>query len=97
AVSLAPLREPCDARQELLRLGRAIDRRARLEAVVARAAVAREDFAEMAQLQAAATFGGFRIVETLTQLLPGDALFVDQRVERHGVDFLIDDEFRGAD
>ena len=97
AVPLAPLREPRDAGQELLRLGGAVDRRARLEAVVAGIALAGKDLAEVSQLHGAAAFAGFRVVQHLPQLLARDALLVRQRLEAHRIDLLRDDVLGGAD
>src|SRR5690349_3829865 len=68
AIALASLRQSRDARQELPCLGRAIDQRARFEAVVAGAAVAFEDLTEIAQLYRAATLARFRVVQDMPQL-----------------------------
>ena len=80
-----------------LRLGRPIDRRPRLEAVVAGIALAWKDLAEIAQLHCAATLAGLRVAQYLPQLLPGDALFVRQRLEGHGIDLLRDDVLGSPD
>jgi hypothetical protein len=66
AIPLAPLREPRDTGQELLRFGGSINRRARLEAVVAGVAPIAKDLPEVPQLHRTPTFCGFRVVQHLS-------------------------------